>query len=160
MNKKSISKISLATTPMMIVLGLLISGAPAKAESEDAACSNRTIRGAYGFAIEGQILAIPKAPALLVPLPLRAVAITTFDGKGNLTQVDHYVVNGAPPSQEWQSSSGTYTVNPNCTGALTLIVPGNPLSPFNLYFVVLRQGKEIRTVVNADLVSSVGIKIE
>jgi hypothetical protein len=160
MNKKSISRISTVATPMMMVFGLLISGASAKAQSEDAACSNRTIRGAYGFAIEGLILAIPGVPPLPAPLPLRAVAITTFDGKGNLTQVDHYVVNGAPPPVEWQASSGTYTVNPNCTGTLTLIVPGNPLSPFNLYFVVLRQGKEIRTVVNANLVGSVGVKIE
>ena len=101
-----------------------------------------------------------KAPPLPAALPLRAVALTTFDGKGNLTQVDHYVVAGMPPAEAWQPSSGTYTVNANCTGTLTLNVPGNPLSPFNLYFVVIKQGKEIRTVVNANLVSSVGIKIE
>jgi hypothetical protein len=144
----------------MIVSGLLASGASARAESDDGPCSNRTIMGNYGFAIEGQILAIPGAPALPAALPLRAVAVTTFDGKGNLTQVDHYVVNGAPPAEAWQSSKGTYTVNPNCSGTLTLVVPGNPLSPFNLYFVVVRQGKEIRTVVNANLVSSIGVKVE
>jgi hypothetical protein len=30
----------------------------------------------------------------------------------------------------------------------------------NLHFVVVRQGKEIHTVVNANAVTSVGIKIE
>jgi hypothetical protein len=97
---------------------------------------------------------------LAAPLPLRAVAVTTFDGNGRLTQVDHYVVGGMPPPVPWQSSTGTYTVSPNCTGTLTLNVPGNPLSPFHLYFVVVNQGKQIHTVVDANLVSSVGIRIE
>jgi hypothetical protein len=159
MPRTSTSRISMIA-PLIMLACVLGSPPAARAQQEDGSCSNRTLRGDYGFAIEGLILAIPGAPALPAPLPLRAVALTTFDGKGNLTQVDHYVVNGTPPSEAWQPSTGTYTVNPNCTGTLRLIVPGNPLSPFNLYFVVIRQGKEIRTVVNANLVSSVGIKIE
>jgi len=111
--------------PLMIVFGLLASGASARAD-DDGGCSNRTLRGSYGFAIEGVILAIPGAPPLPVPLALRAVALTTFDGKGTLTQVDHYVVAGMAPPAAWQSSSGTYTVNENCTGTLRLVVPGNP----------------------------------
>jgi hypothetical protein len=145
---------------MLALAGVLATCFVARADTDDGPCSNRTLRGNYGFAIEGLILAIPGAPALPAPLPLRAVALTTFDGKGNLTQLDHYVVNGAAPSQPWQASTGTYTVNPNCTGDLILNVPGNPLSPFKLYFVVLSKGSEIRTVVDANLVSSVGRRIE
>ena len=126
---------------------------------DEGSCSNRTLKGDYAFSIEGTILAIPGVP-LPGPLNLRAVAVTTFDGKGNLTQIDHYVVNGMPPAEEWGASSGTYKVNANCTGTLTLNVPGNPLSPFKLYFVVLDRGRQIRTVVNANLVSSVGTKTE
>jgi hypothetical protein len=155
----SISKVSMSALPIVLVC-LLGSLSTARAQSEDAGCSNRSLRGSYGFAIEGSIFAIPGAHALPAPMPLRAVAVTTFDGKGGLTQVDHYVVAGMPPMAPWQASTETYIVNPNCTGTLTLIVPGNPLSPFNLYFVVIRQGKEIRTVVDANLVSSVGIRIE
>jgi hypothetical protein len=157
--KKQNMKISMLATPALIVSAFLASGTSAMAQSDEGHCSNRTLSGAYGFAIEGLILAI-QGGTLPSPLPLRAVAVTTFDGKGNLTQVDHYVVNGMPPSDPWLSSKGTYTVNANCTGTLTLNVPGNPLSPFNLYFVVLKLGKEIRTVVDANLVSSVGTKIE
>ena len=153
-------RISIFVTPVMIVCGFLVAVPSARAQHEDGACSNRTLRGSYGFAIEGLILAIPGAPPLPAPLQLRAVGLTTFDGKGGLTQVDHYVVNGTPPPEPWQASSGTYSVNANCTGTLTLNVPGNPLSPFNLFFVVVKQGKEIRTVVNANLVSSVGVKID
>lgn len=132
----------------------------ANAQADEGPCSNRTLHGSYGFAIEGMIFAIPGAPALPAPLQLRAVAVTTFDGRGGLTQVDHYVVNGVPPATPWQASSGTYTVNGNCTGTLVLNVPGNPLSPFRLAFVVMKQGQEIRTVVDANLVSSVGLRIE
>ena len=93
-------------------------------------------------------------------LPIRGVALTHFDGAGTLTQVDHVVTNGMPPPVEWTSGSGPYTVNPNCTGTATINVPGNPLSPVKLHFVVVKQGKEIRTVVDANAVSSIGIKVE
>ena len=148
-----------STAALLAALAALAS-APAKAQIDEGPCSNRTLHGSYGFAIEGTIFAIPGVPALPAPLPLRAVAVTTFDGKGGLTQVDHYVVGGTPPQTPWQSSSGTYSVNPNCTGTLVLNVPGNPLSPFRLAFVIVKQGQEIRTVVDANLVSSVGIRIE
>jgi hypothetical protein len=147
-----------AATRTLVVFGLL--GVAASAQSPDGPCSNRTLKGDYAFAIEGMILAIPGAPALPAPLPLRAVALTSFDGKGNVTQVDHYVVAGAPPSEPWQATTGTYTLNANCTGTMTLVLPGNPLSPFNYYLVVLKGGKEIRTVVDANLVSGVGTKTE
>jgi hypothetical protein len=160
LKKQKTGILRLAAPFMIVVCGLLTSGGSALAQSNEGRCSNATLYGAYGFAIEGVILAIPGVPTLPAPLSLRAVALTTFDGKGSLTQVDHYVVNGMPPAEAWQPSTGTYTVNGNCTGTLTLTVPGNPLSPFILYFVVLQQGKEIRTVVNVNLVSSVGIRID
>ncbi len=57
MQRKSISRISMIATPVMIVCGLLASGAPARAQSEDDGhCSNQTLRGDYGFAVEGLIL--------------------------------------------------------------------------------------------------------
>jgi hypothetical protein len=74
--------------------------------------------------------------------------------------VDHVVFNGVPPTEEWTPGSGTYTINPNCTGSAVINVPGNPLSPINLHFVVVRQGKEIRQVVDANAVTAVGNKVE
>jgi hypothetical protein len=140
-------------TPLMIACGLVASGVPASAQSDSAgACSNRTLQGNYGFAIQGVIL------AGAVTFPLRGVAMTHFDGKGNLTQVDHVLVNGVPPASEWTFESGPYTVNPDCTG--TAQINGNPLGPVNLHFVVVRQGREIHTVVEANAVSSVGIKVQ
>ena len=40
-------------------------------------------------------------------------------------------------------------------------IPGSPFSPVKLHFVVVRQGKEIRTVVDSGSAStSIGIKVE
>jgi len=82
-----------------------------------------------------------------------------FDGKGNITQVDHIVTNGLPPAQEWTPGTGTYTVNPDCTGA-AVINSGSTPFPLNLHFVVVRQGKEIRQVVDANAVTAVGIRVQ
>lgn len=157
MQCKSISRMSMVAIPIMIVCGLLVAassmGPTARADNEDTkVCTNRTLQGDYGFALEGEIL----GPGL----QFRGVVLQHYDGKGNFTQVDHIVFNGVPPAEEWTPGSGTYTVNPNCTGSAVVIVPGNPLSPINLHFVVVREGKEIRQVVDANAVTAVGNKVE
>jgi hypothetical protein len=153
-------RISMITTAMMIVCGLLASGASARAESgdEEGACSNQTLRGDYGFAVEGLIL-----PAPGVAIPLRGVHMTHFDGKGNLTQMDSILVNGGPIS-DWTPVIGTYHVNANCTGTIRLEPSTGGF--VNLRIVVVRQGKEVHTVVWPPFdgpdrtVTSVGIKVE
>jgi len=157
MQRKSFSRISMVAIPILIVCGLLVPassmGPTVRADNEDTkGCTNKTLQGDYGFALEGEIL----GPGL----QFRGVVMTHFDGNGNFTQVDHIVFNGVPPAEEWTPGSGTYTVNPNCTGSAVLIVPGNPLSPINLHFVVVRQGKEIHQVVDANAVTAVGNKVE
>src|SRR6266851_1711929 len=90
MQKKSISRISMMATPMMIVCGLLASGASAMAESDGLQCSNQTLSGDYGYAAEGVLIGIPGLPP---EAPFRSVGMTHFDGRGKLTWVEHTVVN-------------------------------------------------------------------
>ena len=52
-------------------------------------CSNGTIRGSYAFTIHGQVF-LPNGSTLLID----GLAKTTFDGNGNLTQLDAIAVNG------------------------------------------------------------------
>ena len=80
-----------------------------------------------------------------------------YDGKGNITQVDHVVVDGVPPAQERTPGNGTYIVNPDCTGVATLNSPGNP--PITLHFVIVRNGKQIHQVVDSNAVTAVGTKV-
>jgi hypothetical protein len=158
MKRKSVFRISTTATPMMIVCGLLVAGSSAWADDAvDTQCTNRTLLGDYGFSIEG-VGGLPTAFSLNA---IRGVAMGHFDGKGNYSQVDHVVAGGTPPPQEWTFGSGPYTVNPNCTGTLVINIPGSPFSPVKLHFVVVRQGKEIRTVVDSgSATTSIGIKIE
>jgi hypothetical protein len=82
-----------------------------------------------------------------------------FDGQGNSSQVDHIVVNGMPPTTEWTPGSGTYTINPDCTGTEVINSPSSPTGPLNLHFVVVREGKEIHEVVDGNAVTAIGIKV-
>ncbi len=158
MQRKSVSRISMMATPIMIVCGMLLTGSSAWAKDDHDIkwCSNRTLQGDYGFTIEG-VGGLPPAFPLNA---IRGVAMGHFDGKGNYSQVDHVVAGGVPPPLEWTPGSGPYTVNPDCTGTLVINIPGSPFSPVNLHFVVVRQGKEIRTVVDSgSATTSTGIKV-
>jgi hypothetical protein len=154
MNKQSL-RISIVS-PLLIFCGVLLSGSSACAQSADQTCSNRTLSGHYGFAIEG-VASLGSQVGVL-----RGVAMTHFDGEGHLSQVDHVVVNGAPPLTEWSPGSGTYSINPDCTGTATINFPDGR-SSVQLSLVVAREGREIHTVVNNPGIgefygTSIGIK--
>jgi hypothetical protein len=116
-------------------------------------CSNRTLSGDYGFSIDGQILGGPS------PILIRGVAKTRFDGHGNLSQIDWVTLNGVPSSPDWRSATGTYDLNPDCTGTMEVDFGGG--SPIlRLRLVVVDRGREIRTVVESGpSAGSIGIKV-
>lgn len=152
--KTSISRI------MLTACVVLLAGSPAWAESEPGKCDARTLQGDYGFHVEGVILALP---GIVVPpggFAVRGVAMTRFDGKGKLTQVDFITRNGGAPPVDWSQGSGEYKVNPDCTGTWILHIPGNPSSPVKVHFVIVKRGAEIRTVVDANAVISNGVKVD
>ena len=125
---------------------------PATAD-EDTKCSDRTLLGSYGFNIDGQIQP-PAGP----PLLLRAVAMTTFDGAGNLSQVDHATLNGVPRWMGWRHATGTYAINADCTGTAQ-IVPSDGSPALNLHLVVFDSGRQVRTVVDGNAVGSLGVRV-
>ena len=89
-----------------ISLVLLTIALASSAVTARASCTNSTIKGTYAFTIHGTVFLPGGAPPLLVD----GLAKTTFDGNGNLTQLDAVAVNGnvAPG---WRLSTGTYSVN-------------------------------------------------
>src|SRR5664279_2524635 len=152
MKNNWLSRILRLATHTMIVCGLLAFSVAAVAQSKSETtsggrCSNRTLSGDYGFALDGTFL--PNTP-------FRGVVMQHYDGKGNITQVDHIVVYGTPPPQEWTPGTGTYTVNRDCTGAATLTTPAGTIY---LHFVVVNNGKQINQVVDSNAVTAVGIKV-
>jgi hypothetical protein len=102
-------------------------------------CSNGTIRGSYAFTIHGQVF-LPNGSTLLID----GLAKTTFDGNGNLRQLDAIAVNGnvAPG---WASNTGTYSVNPDCTGSATITNGNQP--PVHLQLIVAQSGNTIHDMV-------------
>jgi hypothetical protein len=153
MTTRSISTVLMMAMLVTVICGLLTSASSAMAqsatsESHDGHCSNRTLSGDYGFTLEGIILA-PN-------FQIRGVVMQHYDGNGNITQVDHVVLNGMPPAQEWTPGTGSYTVNSDCTGSAVLHTP----TELKLHFVVVKHGTEIRQVVDGDAVIATGNKVE
>ena len=138
---------------LMIGACALLWGARAGAQADEGRCSNRTLHGDYGFAIDGQILAGP------FPGLLRGVAMTHFDGRGNLDQVDFATINGVPRWTGWRPVTGTYDINPDCTGA-AILYPSDGSPALRLRFVVVDHGKGIRTVVEGNATGSTGTKMD
>ncbi len=103
------------------------------------ACSNLTIQGSYAFTLHGTVF-LPNGATLLID----GIAKGTYDGKGNFTQVDAVADNGnlAPG---WRPGTGTYSVNPDCTGTQTIVVEGMP--DLHLQFIVAQGGNTIHQVV-------------
>ena len=97
-------------------------------------CSARTLHGAYGFQTTGSIVGVG---------PFVSVALLSFDGVHNFTQTGTSNINGSPnpPSP----GSGTYMVNPDCTGTQTLNLPGG--RALHTSFVITDSGKQIFDVV-------------
>ena len=164
MQTKSVSKTMRMATQMMIVFGLFAFGATAVAQSNQTPasgndgngqrCSNRTLNGSYGYSSNGQVL-----PAPGLSFPFTSTGIATFDGNGNVSWIEHTVVGGAQQGADWTSStSGSYTVNSNCTATAVVVTPNSPV-PLNLFFSLVQQGKQLYSVVNGNAISGVWTRL-
>jgi hypothetical protein len=123
------------TLPLALLSTIaVVSAIPAHAHS----CSNDSLKGNYAFTIHGQILAGPAAGLV------DGIALSTFDGQGNMTQVDWVSHNGVV-AQQRRPGTATYNVNADCTGSMTLANAGSPL--LHLAFIVDTRAKAIHTVV-------------
>jgi len=123
---------------LFFLLTLVVVGSQSST-AHASACSNSTIRGSYAFTIHGTVF-LQDGSTLLID----GLAKTTFDGKGNLTQLDAVAVNGnvAPG---WASNTGTYSVKPDCTGTFT-VTNGNQ-QPVHLQMIVAQSGNTIHDMV-------------
>lgn len=101
----------IATASIAAVIALFMTVAlPAHA----AQCSLASVAGSYGYTSSG-FVAI--APGSFVPVA--AAGRITFDGKGHVSGTQTRVVAGSSLGETY---SGTYSVNPNCTGSFTVVV--------------------------------------
>ena len=130
--------------------------------SDNDGCSDATLRGDYGFTVSGQVF----LPTGLVVQRL-GVAMTHFDGHGNLVQEDLVLSSpnaphapGASPTNAAGfniNETGTYTVNADCTGTFTINMPNLTTSAggtvkgavITVHFVLSNRGRSVHTVVTS-----------
>jgi len=121
-----------------------LSGTAWAGGDDDLGCSNATLTGDYAFAVLTIVAASPPGPGVVV-------GRTTFDGKGGLTQID-YPGNGGTDlglDEKFRTGqSGSYTVNRNCTGFMTVNL-GATVGVTENAFVISNGGRAIRAVIAA-----------
>ena len=158
MKNNLVMRIVVPVTYTMALCFLLASGVSAVAqsangESGNGRCSNRTLHGDYACSTQGFLLNVP-IPGVPPQATFVGVTMNRYDGQGSVSWLEHVVFNGSPFNQGWAPASGTYTVNPDCTGTAVVTTPNSPV-PLNLYFVIADNGKEFREVLNTDALLTV-----
>jgi hypothetical protein len=111
------SNITSVSTILAVALGL---GSAASAQNN--VCTNATLQGSFGYKSTGTLLKSYVLPPFAGPFA--EVGIQTFDANDGTTSATATLSsNGNIVSV---TVTGTYTVNPDCTGTVTLLI-----SPFN-----------------------------
>jgi hypothetical protein len=105
-------------------------------------CSTGTLRGDYGLVGTGTRGLGPGAIEQFV-----TISMVSYDGEGTFTADG--VSHGQTTGVRVGPVSGTYFVNADCTGGQTTFIPGVP--PLEDKFVIVDNGREVRTVVVAPL---------
>lgn len=123
---------------LSLIPGHQAKGATDSPSLEGKECSNASLQGSFGYTSTGTLLeSFVPAP---YAGPFAEVGRQTFDGAGNTDATTSSNGNIAPVTIK-----GTYTVNQDCTGTMTLFV-----SPFDstvhAYFVISENGTEIRYI--------------
>jgi hypothetical protein len=138
-----VMKHTIAPTTLVIASTIVfaLSIAPRAQADEHEKCSNATLQGSFGYTSTGILLDSYVPPPLAGPFA--EVGRQTFDGKGKTEAAATLSTNGNPATV---TVEGTYAVNPDCTGSMTL-----QISPFDstvhAYFVIDDNGAEFRAIV-------------
>jgi hypothetical protein len=115
--------------------------APKALAEQDKVCSNSSLRGSFGYSSTGTLLDSYVPPPFAGPFA--EVGRQSFDGKGNTAGTATLSSNG---NINRVTIQGTYTVNADCTGSMTLFIPDFGAT-LHADFVIDRDGAEIRSIV-------------
>ena len=97
-------------------------------------CSNATLTGNYGFNNPG--FTTPNRSVKGAEVPFAAVGVLAFDGAGNIATTFTLAIRGGISTG--LTSSGTYAVNSDCTGSISLTDIG-----VNFNTVIIGGGTEV-----------------
>jgi hypothetical protein len=94
-------------------------------------CSNRTLRGGYGFSSSGTVEGFGS---------VTQVGLVTFDGRGRLTLVDTASINGVIFER---TATGEYQVEANCRGSALVHITAPAILEAHIRFVVVDEAEGI-----------------
>ena len=120
---------TIAKTFAMGAVAALVLGLTPIAKAEPKECSVATLEGSFARSDTGFVAAGP----------LTGLSLMTFDGKGTFKFAGSASVNGIPGESE---GTGTYTVNPDCTGRYTSQFSTGRTG--GAFFVITNNGNEIQ----------------
>jgi hypothetical protein len=129
-------KHNIAGTRLAVVFAVaMMAGLASPAHAWDRPCSLASVAGNWGFTDSGTVIGIG---------PRTAIGVFTLDRKGNLVNgVATSSLNGSIANETF---SGTYTVNPDCTGTInaTIYASGTEILAVTLNIAFDDDIREIR----------------
>ena len=132
MKRSTIAKTFAIAAVTALALGL----APTAKADNFKGCSNATLKGSFSHMGTGFVTAPPAMAG-----PFGGVGTDTFDGNGNIAGTAALSINGNPVSA---SETGTYKVNPDCTGTYTVQLSVGGATTVS--FVITAGGNEIQGI--------------
>ena len=126
---------TIAKTFTIAAVTALALGIAATARANNKGCSNSSLKGTFAHMATGFVTAPPAMAG-----PFAGVGTDTFDGNGGITGAATLSINGnIVPLTE----TGTYKVNPDCTGTYTVTSQGGTTIAS---FVITDGGNEIQAI--------------
>jgi hypothetical protein len=104
-------------------IGILVIG-----RNAGAACSDQTVKGTYAFTCT----ALPTQGSVPSP-PVTQLGQLVLDGTGGVTGVLTATLNGKVLVGPFTQITGTYSVDPGCTGSISFTSPINETLAFSLF---------------------------
>jgi|HubBroStandDraft_1064217.scaffolds.fasta_scaffold117180_2 hypothetical protein len=134
MKRSTVTK-TFAMSAVITALALCISPT---AKAQNKGCSNATLQGTFAYTSTGTITSPPDLAG-----PVAEVGAQTFDGKGGTAATATLSSDGTILQL---AITGTYTVNPDCTGTFTLQVVSPFQATIDVFFVIDNGGDEFQAM--------------
>src|SRR5580658_8527614 len=134
---KSIRFSTIAKTFAIVAVIALGLGITPTATAQNRGCSEATLKGIFAYTSTGYIVTAPFPP---IVGPSAEVGTQSFDGRGGVTFTSNSSQNGnVGPG----TATGTYTVNPDCTGTFTQVTP---MFTSHFFFVIDQSWAELQAI--------------